>query len=587
MRRARLGFVLPFVVPVLGLAAVFRSAAADSPASAPAIAGSARPAGAHFVDVTDAVGLDFRHVSSATSQKYLPETMGGGVALLDADGDGRLDLFFANGARIDDPMPADRAAVKDAPRYWNRLYLQRPNGRFEDATESAGLAGEGYSQGTAVGDYDGDGDDDLFVSGVFSNHLYRNDGAGRFGDVTAEAGIKGGDAWSTSAAFVDVDDDGRLDLFVGRYMQWSFGYNPHCSAAYNPFPEASPTGPRAYCHPNLFKGATALLYRNEGGGRFRDVSAQAGVANPEGKSLGVAMADYDGDALTDLFVANDAIRQYLYRNVGGARFEERALLAFAAFDEDGQAFSGMGVDFADYDNDGRPDVVVTDLANQSYALFRNAGDGSFSYETQASNLGRITLLSSGWGVRFLDYDNDGWKDLFVAQGHVLDTIELTSPHLRYRQAPLLARNESGRFRDASAEAGEPFRASWVARGVAVGDLDDDGDLDVVVSTLDDRARVLRNEGGGGHWLQIRLEGRKSNRDGIGAEVRVVTASGALRHATARTAGSYLSSCDRRVHFGLGPETQVRSVEVRWPSGIVQRLADVKGDQILSIVESAR
>ncbi|MFN8093971.1 MAG: VCBS repeat-containing protein [Vicinamibacteria bacterium] len=309
-RRARLA--LSLLVPALGLAAAFPPAAADAPAADPP-AGRA-PRGAHFVDVTDAVGLDFRHVSSATSQKYLPETMGGGVAMLDADGDGRLDLFFANGARIDDPMPPGRAAVKDGPRYWNCLYLQRPDGRFVDATEASGLAGEGYSQGTAVGDYDGDGDDDLFVSGVFSNHLYRNDGRGRFTDVTAEAGIGGGDAWSTSAAFVDVDGDGRLDLFVGRYMKWSFAYNPHCSAAYNPFPEKSPTGPRAYCHPNLFPGATALLYRNEGGGRFRDVSAEAGVANPEGKSLGVAIADYDGDGRTDVFVANDAIRQYLYRN---------------------------------------------------------------------------------------------------------------------------------------------------------------------------------------------------------------------------------------------------------------------------------
>ncbi|MFN8093972.1 MAG: CRTAC1 family protein [Vicinamibacteria bacterium] len=227
------------------------------------------------------------------------------------------------------------------------------------------------------------------------------------------------------------------------------------------------------------------------------------------------------------------------------------------------------------------------MSNQGYALFRNAGDGTFSYETRASNLGRITLLSSGWGVRFLDFDDDGWKDLFVAQGHVLDTIEMTSPHLRYREAPLLARNEGGRFRDVSAEAGEPFRASRVARGVAVGDLDDDGDLDVVVSTLDDRARVLRNEGGAGHWLELRLEGRRSNRDGIGAEVRLVTGSGTLRHATARTAGSYLSSGDRRVHFGLGAETQVRSVEIRWPSGIVQTLSDVRADRIVTVVEAER
>jgi hypothetical protein len=384
---------------------------------------------------------------------------------------------------------------------------------------------------------------------------------------------------------VDFDHDGRLDLFVARYMDWSFAYNPYCTAAYNPFPEKAPAGPRAYCHPNLFKGATALLYHNEGGGRFRDVSKEAGVANPDGKSLGVALADFDGDGLTDLFVANDAVQQYLYRNRGDGRFEDVALRAFAAFDQDGKAFSGMGVDCADYDNDGRPDVVVTDLANQSYALFRNSGDGTFSYETQASGLGRITLLRSGWGVRFVDYDNDGWKDLFVGQGHVLDTIELTSPHLRYREAPLLVRNENGRFRDVSAEAGEPFRASWVARGVALGDIDDDGDLDVVVSTLDGRAHLLRNEGGNrGHWLELRLVGRRSNRDGIGAEVRLVTGSGALRHATARTDGSYLSAGDRRVHLGLGEEAAIRSIEIRWPSGTVQRLADVAPNQILTVSE---
>ena len=394
------------------------------------------------MDVSDDVGLDFRHVSSSTSQKYLPETMGSGVALFDYDGDGRLDIFFANGARIDDPMPAGALPVKDGPRYWNRLYRQKPDGRFEDVTATAGLAGTGYGQGVAVGDYDNDGDEDLYVAGVFANQLYRNEGDGRFADVTAEAGVGGG-GWSSSVAFVDFDNDGRLDLFAGRYMEWSFAYNPHCSAAYNPFPEQSPNGPRAYCHPNLFKGATALLYRNEGGGRFRDVSKEAGVANPGGKSLGVAMADFDGDGLTDLFVANDAVQQFLYRNLGNGRFEDVALGAFAAFDQDGKAFSGMGTDVADYDNDGRPDVVVTNLANQCYALYRNLGDLSFSYETHASGLGRISLLSSGWGVRFLDYDNDGWKDLFLVQGHVLDTIELTSPHLRYRQPPLLAAQRVG------------------------------------------------------------------------------------------------------------------------------------------------
>lgn len=539
----------------------------------------------HFVDVSDVVGIDFRHVSSTTSQKYLPETMGSGVALFDYDGDGRLDIFFANGARIDDPMPPGRLPEKDGPCYWNRLYRQKSDGRFEDVTEAAGLAGMGYSQGVAVGDYDNDGDPDLYVTGVFANQLYRNEGDGRFTDATAEAGVAGDGAWSSSAAFVDYDQDGRLDLFVGRYMQWSFDDNPHCSAAYNPFPEQSSSGPRAYCHPNLFKGAGALLYRNEGGGRFRDVSKEAGVANPGGKSLGVALADFDGDGFTDIFVANDAVQQFLYRNLGNGRFEDVALQAFAAFDQDGQVFSGMGVDAADYDNDDRPDVVVTNLANQRYALYRNLGHWTFSYESHASLLGKISLLSSGWGVRFLDYDNDGWKDLFLGQGHVLDTIELTSPHLRYKQPPLLARNEQGRFRDVSAEAGDVFKGEWAARGLAIGDIDDDGDLDLVLNMLDDRGRVFRNEGGNGrHWIQLRLVGRRSNRDGIGAEVRLTTGAGAIRQATARTAGGYLSAGDRRVHLGLGEETAIRSIEVRWPSGAVQRLTGVAPDQILTVSE---
>jgi hypothetical protein len=539
----------------------------------------------HFVDVTDSLGIDFRHVSSATSQKYLPETMGSGVALFDSDGDGRLDIFFANGARIDDPMPAGALPKKDGPRHWNRLYRQKPDGRFEDVTEAAGLAGEGYGQGVAVGDYDNDGDEDLYVAGVFANRLYRNEGGGRFTDVTAEAGVAGDGTWSSSTAFVDYDHDGRLDIFVARYMQWSFDYNPHCSAAYNPFPEQSPDGPRAYCHPNLFKGATALLYRNEGGGRFRDVSKEAGVANPGGKSLGVAIADFDGDGATDIFVANDAEPQFLYRSLGNGRFEDVALEAFAAFDQDGKAFSGMGVDAADYDNDDRPDVVVTNLSNQCYALYRNLGDRTFSYETHASGIGRISLLSSGWGVRFLDYDNDGWKDLFLGQGHVLDTIELTSPHLRYKQPPLLARNEEGRFRDVSADAGDVFKGEWAARGLAIGDIDDDGDLDMVLNMLDDRGRVFRNEGGNaGHWVQLRLVGRRSNRDGIGAEVRLTTGAGAIRHATARTAGGYLSAGDRRVHLGLGEEKAIRSIEIRWPSGTAQRLADVAADQVLTVTE---
>ena len=534
------------------------------------------PSAARFVDVTEALGIDFRHEASATSQKYLPEAMGAGVALFDFDNDGRLDLFLVNGARIDDPMPKGATPVKDGPRYSNRLYHQTEDGRFEDVTARAGLFGSGYGQGVAVGDYDNDGDEDLYVTALFGNRLYRNDGNGRFTDVTAEAGVAGS-GWSTSAAFVDVDHDGRLDLFVARYLDWSFEVNPYCG-------EPKPR-PRAYCHPDQWKGASALLFHNDGGGRFTEVAARSGVANPEGKSLGVALADYDGDGFVDLFVANDSVRQFLYRNRGDGTLQDRALLAGVAYDQDGRAFAGMGVDFADYDNDGRPDVVVTNLSNERYALYRNAGDGTFSYETHVSGLGTMTLLNSGWGVRFLDYDNDGTKDLFVAQGHVMDTIEQTSPHLRYRQPPLLARNEGGRFKDASAAAGDVFREGWAARGMAIGDLDNDGDLDVVVTTVGGRPYVLRNDGGnGGHWLSLRLVGHRSNRDGIAAEVRLTTASGALRQATVTTTSSYLSASDRRVHFGLGAETRARAIEVRWPSGTVQRLLDVAADQILTLDE---
>jgi enediyne biosynthesis protein E4 len=547
-----------------------------------ATAATRATAAVKFTNVTGEVGVRFKHEASPTSQKYLLETMGSGVALFDYDGDGRLDVYFVNGARVDDPMRPGALPVKDGPRYWNRLYRQKPDGAFEDTTEKARVAGAGYGMGTAVGDYDNDGDQDLYVTAYPSNALYRNNGDGTFADVTGAAGVAAS-GWSTSAAFVDFDRDGLLDLFVCRYLEWGFEPNPYCG-------ERRP-GYRAYCHPDMFRGVANLLYRNEGNGRFVDVSRKAGVASPEGKGLGVAIADFDRDGLVDVFVANDSVRQFLYRNKGDGTFEDVGLLSGAAYNEDGKVFAGMGVDFADYDNDGLPDVVVTNLSNDRYALYRNAGDGSFFYTTNTSGLGRITLPYSGWGTRFMDYDNDGWKDLFVAQGHVLDTIELTAPHLRYLEPPLLARNEGGRpkpaalFTDVGAQSGEVFGQPWAARGMAAGDLDDDGDLDVVVTTTNGAAYVLRNDGGNaGNWLRIRLVGRKSNRDGIGADVRITTASGARQHATATTTSSYLSASDRRVHFGLGAEKVVASLEVRWPNGSVQRVQNVPANKELTVTE---
>ena len=530
-----------------------------------------------FTDVTREIGVDFKQENSATTNKYLVETMGGGVALLDYDNDGRLDIFFANGAKIDDPMPDNKMPDKSERKFWNKLYHQNADGTFTDVTEKAGVTGmpqNFYGMGVAVGDYDNDGFEDIYVTGYGGNTLYHNNGNGTFTDVTRSAGVAGG-GWSASAGFFDYDNDGKLDLFVTRYVDWSFKSNRYCG-------EKRP-GYRSYCHPDNYEGVTDILYHNNGDGTFTDVSVKAGIANPNGKGLGVSFADYDDDGFTDIFVANDSVQCFLYHNNGNGTFTEQGLLAGVGYNEDGKTFAGMGTDFSDFDNDGHPDIVVTDLSNERYMLFRNNGDGSFRDVTNKSGMGAATLSFSGWSTRFFDYDNDGWKDLFAAQAHVMDTIEKTAPNLRYLQPPLLLRNESGHF--VRVTPGEAFQIDWAGRGAAFGDLDNDGDLDVVVSNAGQKAYVLRNDGGNrNHWIGIETVGKKSNRDGIGSRLKVVSASGLTQYFTVNTAVGYLSASDKRLIAGLGSDSTAKLIEIRWPSGIVQKFENVKAGQMLKAIE---
>jgi hypothetical protein len=572
-RRSALAFLFSAFVPVVPLLGQKTAPKLPAAESGAASFGAPEATAAKFTDVTAALGLDFRNLASHTSKKYLIETMGSGTALFDYDNDGRLDLFLVNGAPLSDPTPKGTIPQKTGPQYWNRLYHQKRDGTFEDVTEAAGLQGWGYGMGVAVGDYDNDGNADLFVTAYGGNRLYHNNGDGTFTDVTAKAGVAGS-GWSTSAAWVDLDNDGLLDLIVLRYMEWDFD-DLWCGLLKEGF--------RSYCNPNRFRPATPLVYHNDGDGHFTEVSNKIGFSKA-GKGLGIAFADYDRDGRLDICVANDAMFEFLYRNKGDGTFEEVGLMAGVAVDGDGATYSGMGVDFADYDNDGLPDLLITDLANQAYALYKNNGEGTFTYATYTSGLADITKPHSGWGFRFMDFDNDGWKDLLIVQGHDMDNVELTTPNLHYREPPVLIRNAGGKFTDISAAAGGVFKQPWVGRGMAIGDIDNDGRLDAVITTNDGAAHVLRNETPTrNHWLILKLVGHRSNRDGIGAEVKLTTSKG-IQLQTVTTAGSYLSSSDKRVHFGLGAEAVVQRVDIRWPSGTVQVLEAVRADQILQVDE---
>jgi len=527
---------------------------------------SALAAAAPVFEVKLPRGIDFTLQNSPTPQKYLIETMPGGVALFDYNGDGLLDIFLVNGGRLRSPMPTPENFDRRDPRYWNRLYRQNRDGSFTDVTEAAGLANAGngnYGMGVAVGDYDNDGRPDLYVTSYGKNILYHNNGDGTFTDVTEKAGVAGG-GWSVSAGFFDYDNDGRLDLFVTRYMEWDTKHSKICGGDWH-----------TYCPPAEFPATTNILYHNRGDGTFEDVSVRAGIAAKKGRALGVAFADYDEDGYPDIFVSNDGIEQYLYHNNGNGTFTESALESGAALTADGKPLSGMGVVFQDYDNDGRPDVLVTVLPRELYGLYHNDGDGLFSYRTLESGLGVLTSGSSGWGVGLEDFDNDGWKDLFVAQSHVLDNVQQIDASLRYKEVPLLAMNHHGHFE--RVESG--VTTALAARGAAFGDINNDGRMDVIVTSLGAPPVVLLNrENSGNHWLSIKLQGKRSNRDGYGARVRV---NGQTRFAT--SAGSYLCANDKRVHFGLGAAEKAE-VEILWPSGTKQVLADVRANQFLEVRE---
>jgi hypothetical protein len=570
----------PRLVPAVALFLCLGSAAAlaqSIPASAsqaPAVQSSAL-----FVDTAEKAGLHFTGVASHTSRKYLLETMGSGVAVFDYDNDGLLDVLLINGAPLDDPTPKGTIPKKRGPQDWNRLFHQKKDGTFEDVTEKSGLKGVGYGLGVAIGDYDNDGFEDVFVTEYGGNHLYHNNGNGTFTDVTAASGTGGstkpGEGWSTSAAWVDLDNDGLLDLVVLRYVQWDFE-DVWCGEHRE--------GYRAYCHPDIFPAIRPLVYHNNGNGTFTEVGETIGMGAP-GKGLGIAINDFDRDGRMDLAIANDSMPEFLFHNLGRNRMEEVGLGAEIAVDGEGRTYAGMGIDFQDYNNDGFPDLVITNLANQKYALYRNNGDGSFTYDSYAAGIARSTLLHSGWGIHFLDYDNDGIKDLLVAQGHDLDTIELNFPQLHYKEPMLLLHGTGDNFIDVSKTAGAVFTQAWAGRGMAVGDLDNDGRLDAVVATNGGQAHLLHNETtSGNHWLTLNLVGHKSNRDGIGAEVKL-TAGKLVEYETASTSGSYLSSSDKRVHFGLGKAKEADAIEIRWPSGIVQNLQHVAADRVVTVDET--
>jgi len=526
------------------------------------------PKPVQFSEITTAAGIVFKHNSGRAGQKWLPETLGSGVAVFDADGDGALDILFVNGR---DWKPRGRKTTQ-------ALYRNTGTGSFTDITRGSGFDVELHGMGVAVGDYDNDGLDDVFVTALDGDRLFHNDGNCHFTDVTAQSGIANA-SFGTSAAWLDFDRDGQLDLFVANYVQWTPKTDLWCSLDGQT---------KSYCTPESYKGTTSRLFRNKGASsapRFEDVTSKAGLGDPTSKSLGVAVLDYDVDGWPDLFVANDTQPNKLYRNLRNGTFSEAGISAGVAYGEDGVARGAMGVDAADYDRSGRPHLLVGNFSNQMLGLYHNDGN-VFVDEAPRSAVGRASLLRLAFGVFFFDYDLDGWLDMFVANGHIEEEIGRIQAKVSYQQPPLVFRNTGhGLFEETTGRLGAALAAPLVARGAAYGDFDRDGDLDVVVTTNDGPAHLYRNDGGNGNrWLAVRLIGSRANRDGIGAVVRVQSASGA-QWQTVRSGSSYCSQSDLALTFGIGQDPAVTRVAVEWPSGTRQEFREVAVNRLVTIDET--